>query len=120
MKFRMHCKNQRSDWWEYFDKECCDPIVWATDCISRFNDTLRPGELPRELVEVDILDSANVPEHKWEKLTAGMSIMFRGSCVDLMRCSRCGVTGKRYGLGSSVKRDSVFRAKKYEKCVNTS
>ena len=34
---------------------------------------------------------------------------------DVMKCVRCGITGKRYGL-VDIKRDPKYKAKKYETC----
>ena len=119
MKFRIFCKNKGTDdstgHWEDYDKEVEDPQSWAKQTIENFNNSLKPGEQPRELLKVEILGEGN-KFHDWIKRTGGMSVMFRGQCVDECYCSRCKVTGKRFGLSRFVKRDSKFRAKKYEYC----
>lgn len=56
MKFKIRVKNEKDDWWEEYEKNCDDPELWALEIVERFNETLRPRELPRELLEVVILD----------------------------------------------------------------
>ena len=71
----------------------------------------------RTLISCEIEGASQVPvPHTWVKRTDGMSVLFNGRHVDLMMCSHCHVTGKRFGLSGVVKRDSEFRAKKYEGC----
>ncbi|GKS14760.1 hypothetical protein YDYSY3_57600 [Paenibacillus chitinolyticus] len=104
-----------STWKEKYDFHEGDPQAWAQAMLDRFNSTLRPGENPRELVSVEVLPEES-QEHIWRK--ENVYTIVRGSQVyDKMRCERCGVTGKRHGLVSGVKRDSEYRAKKYEKCT---
>ena len=50
--------------------------------------------------------------HDWYKRTDGMSVPFRGRLVDVFECRKCGVTGKKMGLDSPIKRDHKFRAKR--------
>ncbi|GAA4827878.1 hypothetical protein GCM10023310_00680 [Paenibacillus vulneris] len=100
-------------WKEKYDCSV-DPHEFAQSMIDRFNDTLRINENPRELVSVKVLDE-NMSEHVWRKLNS-FTIVRGNRAYDKMRCERCGVTGKRHGLSPGVKRDSEYRAKKYEKC----
>jgi len=117
MKLKIRVKNARDEWWEDYDCNLSPGTekTWAGQLIASFNSSLRSGELPRELLEVQVVSEANT-KHEWVKLTAGMSIPGPGGTVDLFQCRRCGITGKRRGLDSTIVRDSKFRAKKYEKC----
>lgn len=90
---------------------------WAKNTIDKFNATLYPGESPRELVEVKILsDSEKENKHNWIK-TNLITIVRGKSSYDTMKCEKCGITGKRYGLrDNAVEFDAKYRYKKYEKC----
>lgn len=88
---------------------------WAGQLIEGFNQNLRPGELRRELVCVERLGAST--DHTWYKRTDGMSARIGGRIVDVMECSKCGVTGKKAGLSSVIKRDSKYRAKKFAVCL---
>jgi len=84
--------------------------------VERFNNGLRTGELPRELVCI-MTEEGSTPsmKHIWRKtnlvtLTKGLSI------YDTYSCSACGITGKRYGLSEDIVRDKKYAAKKYSKC----
>ena len=56
-------------------------------------------------------------EHEWEK-TNLVTISDRSGIYDKMRCVRCRVTGKRFGLGQfGVKLDRKFLSAKYEHCL---
>ncbi len=61
MKFKILVKHIGEDdgqaWEEEYDKNTQDSEKWAEDIIKWFNETLRPGEKPRELVNVIILDN---------------------------------------------------------------
>ena len=115
VKFRILVKDSMQEWRETFDLPATDAHAWAKKTVSSFNSSLRPGELPRELLKVEVIDEENTC-HDWIKRTDGMSVSFRGRVVDLMFCKQCGATGKRYGLSSDIKRDSKYRAKKWEHC----
>jgi len=102
-------------WKEEYELEVSDPEQWAKNTIKRYNDTLRPQELPRRFISIEVLSDCPM-EHDWDKNITGMSINFRGATVDIMQCRGCGITGKRYGWGNRVTRDSKYRAKKYQAC----
>lgn len=92
--------------------------AWATRIIQTFNETLKPNESVRELLAIVVDEIADekpvLLDHEWSKTNA-VTVEERGRMFDRMKCIRCGVTGKRYGLtNTSIRRDSAFRAKKYE------
>jgi hypothetical protein len=116
MKFRIKYSDGAHDQWEDYNKNVPDPEVWAKDTIEYFNSTLRPGEKPRTLLAVEIQDTRQL-QHEWVKRTDGMSVLYRGGCVDNYYCEVCGITGKRTGLSTIIVRDYKWRAKKYELCI---
>lgn len=102
MKVRAIIAHDRNaeGWEEEFDVPNGWPSVEVQRVIDRFNATLRPGELPRRLVEI-LSQSKSPPkpiEHTWGK-TSLVTEFGKGRSYDRMRCDRCGATGKRYGLG---------------------
>ena len=117
MEFTVICRNvgEEETWEEKYDENVENPRKWAEKIIKSFNETLRPYEKPRELVDVVVLNAKN-NKHEWEKRTDGMSVRFRGHLVDLVYCKRCGITGKRYGMSHHVKIDSKYRKKAFKKC----
>lgn len=120
MKIKMEVKNLNTDytWKETYDIESnIDPKLYAEQLIANFNATLRPNESPRELVGVEIIESNSevIHQHDWSKQNLA-TLKNRNGYYDAMKCSRCGVTGKRYGIGSGVVRDSKYKAKCYGTC----
>jgi hypothetical protein len=105
-------------WKEEYVINDSDPIEWAKNTIDKFNSTLNPHESPRELVGVEVLDELEKNnQHNWSK--TNLITIVRGSSVyDTMKCEKCGISGKRYGLDGWVIRDSKYKAKKYDKCNN--
>jgi hypothetical protein len=125
MKIRIKVRNvvNRNEWTEDYDKpgigdngNTQQAEDWAFQLIERFNETCRPGESHRELIGTEVLEESGA-HHAWTKRTNGMSVEFRGRLVDLFECSKCHITGKRMTLGSTIKRDSKYRAKKYDLCL---
>jgi hypothetical protein len=91
--------------------------AWAERTLRNFNDTLRPHEKERKLIDV-IFDSAENNEksqHVWEKTNLYTIFDPRLGTYDTMRCIVCRITAKRYGL-TSIKIDSKYRAKGYKMC----
>lgn len=100
-----------------FNETHTDLNAWATALIQRYNDTLRPGERARFLDRVELSEVADRQvnrEHDWHK-TNLVTVEYRGQYFDKMVCTRCKVTGKRYGV-DSVTHDAKFKAKKYMYC----
>ena len=122
MKFKIKVKNERQPdgWWEEYDEPITDAQKWTEETLANFNGSLRRHESPRELIEIEMLDAANL-HHDWVKSITGMSAMFRGQMCDMMFCDRCGITGKRFGIGSAhVRIDSKFRRKVFLTCTKES
>lgn len=74
MIFTMTVRNMgcSETWEETYNKKTNDPNLYAQAIIAYFNDTLRRGELPRELVSVRVEKAKNLPsvvkDNKEEKL----------------------------------------------------
>lgn len=99
-----------SNWEEEYEGAGDPPEEWAQGVIQRFNAGLRPGESARELVSVIVLSEGRRP-HCWRK--SSLTTQFRGSVAyDEYVCTRCGVTGKRFGLDAGIKLDNKYRSKK--------
>jgi hypothetical protein len=91
-----------------------DPEKYARGIIDKFNNTLRPYEKPREFVDLKVVDDRKL--HDWGK-TNLITVVKGGRSYDTMKCEVCGITGKRFGLGTmGVKRDTRYKAEKYEYC----
>lgn len=118
LKIKVRSLGTKREWEEDYDVLIVGNLQqaeeWADRLIKRFNETLRPGELRREVVSTSLVGVST--KHDWQKMTSGMSVSFRGGIVDIFQCSVCQVTGKRFGLRAGIKRDSKFRAKKYAIC----
>ena len=69
--------------------------------MERFNNTLRKGESPREVVSVRNLPETPQMKHNWNK----QSFDTDKSGTMFYRCSNCGITGKRYGAAAFVTPD---------------
>ena len=126
MKFRILVRvSSGAEWWEEYDEETDNPDQWGKDIVKFFNSTLREGERPRTFIRAEAIKVVKCEDesiavrqpHDWDKDIRGMSVYFRGQVVDIMYCKKCGITGKRYGLSSHIRRDSKYRSKKYEYCL---
>lgn len=124
MRFKLHWKHPGQDdkdaMAETHDQITADPEKWCKDIIEWFNSTLRPHERKRVFVRCEVIGEVPPAEHRWFKTTAMTKIMVgsarHGSSYDAMECERCGVTGKRYGIGSFVKIDSKWRKPAFKQC----
>ena len=124
MKFTITGRNEGSDhtWDEPYDKpEVTDQASaqkWAEGIIEFFNGSLRPGESPRELVGVKVQEGTegSRKDHKWSKQNLTTQRDNRGALYDSMRCSECGITGRRYGMDLLVLDQKYRRAKVYLRC----
>lgn len=101
---------------ETYEKETDDPERYSRELLDWFNSTLRAHEKPREFVRCVVEGEVPAAEHRWTKLTAMTQSGRYGSTYDRMQCSRCGITGKRYGIQPHVKIDSKFKLKTFQRC----
>lgn len=120
MKFKISVKNagypDSSAWWEEIDENIKDAKAYAKTLIDDFNNTLRPNEQPRELLEVVVLDAESRKQHSWSKTNLITIQPRRGASYDTYECQICGVTGRRYGLAESVTIDKKYSANVYQRC----
>jgi hypothetical protein len=101
---------------ETYEKITGDPEQWSRDIIDWFNSTLRPHERKRIFVRCEVEGEVPPAEHKWAKVTAMTKANQYGMPYDAMQCERCGITGKRFGLGPHTKIDSKFRRAAFKRC----
>lgn len=115
VKVRHADSPEEEGWEEEYKRTVDDPLLWAKETVAKFNATLRRGELPRELLGVRIVgEELPEDEHNFTKQNI-YSLTHAGRAYDIVKCERCGVTGKRYGVGKA-RLDSQFRAKVYQLC----
>lgn len=115
MKFRIRISDGATEWWETFDLATDDAKQWAKETLDRFNATLSPGEKPRTLLEVAVLDKDSVERHTWEKVSLVTEVNRHGE-HDRMKCKNCSITAKRYGIGGGITVDSQYKSKVYQRC----
>lgn len=120
MKIKMQVQDKYlgDPWHEvYFINDNMDAFLYAQDLINRFNATLCQGESPRTLISVSILSDENQKQaHQWEKQNLITISNTSGASYDKMKCTVCGVTGKKYGLDPYVIRDTKYKAQIYDNC----
>lgn len=112
--------NPASKWTEDYNH---DEVVSNADAeamgkafIERFNSTLRPHEKEREFISAEISEESTADlKHNWSKTNA-FTISDRTGNYDKMQCKQCGITGKRFGISSTVTRDNNFKARGFEFC----
>lgn len=111
MRFTCTISNEETGntWEEKFDKphvnSQAEAEEWARDTIAMFNATLRENEKPRTLLMVKLDGESEV--HDWHK-TNMVTVIRGGELYDTYRCSRCGATGKRFGLSHNIVIDKKF------------
>lgn len=113
--FKKGYGNNTEDYWE--DAETIGnetPMQCAERIVKFFNDTLRPGETPRKVVEAKEVtneESNYVKQHDWAKTNLFTKIK-RHISWDEYVCLNCNATGKIYHLGGDVVLDYKSRGKK--------
>ena len=116
MKIKATITDGKDQWNEEFeDRNILDPKKYMDEMLEGFNDGCRPGELHRRLISVVVLSESGLGTHDWEK-TNLVTIRGRTGTYDTARCRKCGVTGRRYGLGNAPLRDRKYLANKYKDC----
>ena len=83
--------------------------AWAKRLIENFNNTLRPHECARKVVDVTFEDNNATTSHEWQKTNLVTLIDNRGAMYDQLICLNCGITAERWGL------DTIQLSKKYRK-----
>jgi len=105
---------------ETHEQVTTDPEKWSRDILDWFNSTLRPHERKRVFVRCDIIGEVPPAEHAWTKWSVMTKVMVGGArhgrMYDAMKCERCGVTGKRFGIKEHVHLDSKYRLALYRRC----
>jgi hypothetical protein len=102
---------------EEYDKDVLDADRWCRDTLKAFNASLRPGEHERIYMGCEVLDEGDThKEHCWEKLSLVTETGKYGGTYDRVRCSYCGATGKRHGLGHTVRLDGQLNRKQHLPC----
>lgn len=116
MKIRVKVMSILSIWWEEFDVDTDDAEQWAKDTVKNFNQTRRPGELRRTVLDVEVVDMYSIKKHKYEK-TNLVTKADKTGMYDTVECSRCGVTARRYGIvDQQIVIDRKFKAQKFARC----
>lgn len=121
MKFQVYVKEAREGsepWWEsYDDNEVTtteQALAFGKKAVTYFNDTLRPGEAAREVLDARIVGEGKGAAHSYRKQNLYTLSDHRGY-FDNVKCEVCGVTARRYGVDHIV-RQAPYRAKKYQYC----
>ena len=101
VQFTIYVKHQgeadEQAWKERYHEVVDEPKQWAKDLIKHFNATRRPTESKRVLVRVKVKHNKMKLAHDWHK-TNLVTIVKGSTMYDTYRCTRCGVTGRRYGV----------------------
>ena len=106
--------DEKNTWTEEYDKDVIDAQKFSEDTIAYFNRTLRPGEKPRQLIKVEVIDETSIRDHDWGK-TNLVTIVKGGQIYDTLACHRCGITAKRYCLDNIII-DPKYKAQCYVRC----
>ena len=121
MKWLLEVSNEKGAWTEDYAHEdvTCDAEAEAKGraMIDNFNATLRPHEKARTFVSAVVVENGETDarmQHFWTK-TSLVTISDAQGAYDKMRCTTCGITGKRFGL-EHIRLDSEYRAKAFQNC----
>ena len=68
------------------------------------------------MVETEPLLQEGPTKHQWGKTNLFTVIPNSGALYDIMKCSECGITGKRHGLNETINRDRQYKPKVYQYC----
>lgn len=114
MKVIAIIKDSNSEWEEDFiiPSGVSDAHNYIEKIITNFNETLRSGEVIRQLVSFSVSDN-KAEKHQWDKMITNMSS--EAGCGDKYKCKKCGVRGKSVGLGQP-KIDKIYKAALYKWC----
>ena len=119
MKFKIEVDTGRGIHWEDYEEniKAEDIDEWGKALIQNYNDGIvHEDDLPRKYISHQIIDnSESDPNHDWQKSNL-MTISKGGQTYDTAKCSKCGITGKRFGLGEGVSVDKKYSSKVYDRC----
>lgn len=111
--FEIKDERDRESWREEYDVPSgSDPKEWVEDVLSRFNSDLRPHETKRTMLSFELVGEPK--NHTWSKISL-TPVQHSGRFFDRYECTRCHITGKRYGI-RGIKTDSKFKAEVYRQC----
>lgn len=126
MRIQIHCINKGEShdtaWIEDLSHESIVDLAtakaYALKVIHNFNATLQPKEKPRAVIRVTLNAGNAVEQHDWEKTNLITINPGRNKPMyDTARCSKCLITGKRYGIAYGVRRDKKYEAMSYTDCA---
>ena len=115
MLFKMQVTDGNQAWWEEMDVDAKDAQKCAEEIIKNFNGSLKRKEKRRELLAVEMIKADTKKKHNWEKQNSFTIIQDRQS-YDILRCSGCGITAKRFGLDTIVFDLDYKWAQVYKRC----
>jgi len=102
-------------WTEIYDKNVDDPEKYGREAVDLWNNTLQSHEQAREFVSVVSVDKDSREEHTWSKQNL-VSIDDGKDIYDIMKCTECGITARRYGMNVIVLDAKFRKAKVYLRC----
>jgi hypothetical protein len=116
-EYEILVRGRNSSWLEkYSDPEVTDlDTAWRAGLamVNRFNDTLQPGQHLRTLRGVHFIGNSEGPlPHEWRKVNLITEVK-GGQMFDRYECTRCGVTGKRFGFGWPLRLDRCHARRLY-------
>lgn len=97
---------------------------WCRTTIQWFNDTRQKNTVTGKYWEAERVfvklkgysEKISYKNHEWHKDCLHTLRERSGRLYDKQLCSRCGITGRRYGLAPDVKIDYRFRHPDYQRC----
>ena len=103
-----------SVWYETYDVDVPDAEAYVKGIVAEFNNTLRPGESSRRVLSFAVLNDYSIEKHSWQKQNL-VTLSGRAGLYDVMKCSACGITAKRYGM-SNIVIDKKYQGFDYARC----
>lgn len=114
MKFKIEVEQDGRTWWEEYDEDTDDAQQWGEAIVKWFNNTARPEATTRTFLSAEVLDLKSQKDHDWNKQNL-MTLTSPQGLYDQVKCVRCSIVARRYGL-TRIVRQNPYRAKKFERC----